>query len=79
MLGTVPTEVLSVRRGVSPQLKSEENEGEVVVPAQTAPTPIEQKTETPQQQVPPTFTIPTTTTQVPVQAVIQTVIPKKNN
>ena len=77
MLGTTQTEDLSVRRG---------NEGEVVVTTPITSQPIEQKTET--QAIPqataapmqaPAFTIPTTTTTVPVQAVMQTSIPQNKN
>jgi len=35
--------------------------------------------EIPQPQVLPAFTIPTTTTQVPIQAIIQTHVPNKNS
>ncbi len=56
---TESTEVLSDRRGVSPQQKSEGNEGEVVAEALQPQAPIEQKTEVPTETKPEEIAIST--------------------
>lgn len=77
--------MLGVQAGNSPDRGR--NEEEVVAEAQVTSQPVEQKTEIPGMppiitatpMETPAFTIPTTTTQVPVQAIMKTTVPQKKN